>query len=213
MIIAYFPNCQWSHPGIMHLFSVTSDGCSQVSGAREVNAAFSQPCFKFAHCGCCSFIPKLKVILVRLLGRISRGSSLLSWPTRRVPPSSVSPGLVQALGSSMEELTIRSRNVTGIILFKKQSPNAHVGNLRVFLSLKLALLWTCKGVSAWWFTDFSNGPSYHVRNEAAWVFPASSIWWISHCIFQGIDLFNKKEKATIPPVEFSTVNYLQTIMR
>lgn len=78
MVIVYFPNCQWSHPGIMHLFSVTSDGCSQVSGAREVNAAFSQPCFKFAHCGCCSFIPKLKVILVRLLGRISRGSSLLS---------------------------------------------------------------------------------------------------------------------------------------
>lgn len=59
---------------------------------------------------------------------------------------------------------------------------------------------TCKGVSCWWFTDFSNGPSYHVRNEAPWMLTASSIRWISHHIFQGIDLFNKKEKATIPPI-------------
>lgn len=39
-----------------------------------------------------------------------------------------------------------------------------------------------------------------MRNEAVGVLTASSIRWISHSIFQGIDLFNKKEKATIPPV-------------
>lgn len=136
MVIASFSNCEWSHPGITYHISVTSDGCSQVSRAWEVKAEFSQPCFKFAYWGCCSFIPTVRD-LVRLLGRISRGSSLLSWLTQMAPPSSESLVLVQALRSTTEELTVRSRNATVIILFKKQNPNAHVSYQRVFLLLEL----------------------------------------------------------------------------
>lgn len=99
---------------------------SSIKSRRGKCSIFSA-LFQISHCGCCSFIPTLKV---RLLGRKSRGPSLLSRLTQRASSSSVSPVLVQAPGSATEELTI-SRNVTGIILFKNQNPNAHVDYLRV----------------------------------------------------------------------------------
>lgn len=59
---------------------------------------------------------------------IQRLQSALMTHPKGLSPSSVSPVLVQAPGSSTEELTIRSRKVIGIILFKNQNSNARVSN-------------------------------------------------------------------------------------
>lgn len=107
-------------------------------------------------------------------GRHSEAGVPPHYLPQRAPPSSWSPVLVQAPGLSTEKFTVRSRTVRIIYSFKKKKPNSHVGNQSISFS-RLHCLWLHKGVSYQWVTDFSNGLSYHVRNEAAWLSIASSI--------------------------------------
>lgn len=90
------------HASSLYNFKIAAVKCHE---AQEVNAAFSQPP-----------APNLLIVAVveflisvGLLGKVLRGKSvLLTYPKARL-------ALVQALGSSREKLTIRSRTVISII--------------------------------------------------------------------------------------------------
>lgn len=162
-ITACFPNCTLLHSAVTNHIYLTSKLLLSSAMDHEVNAAFSQP-----------RAPGLLTAVFAVSaqsgqhGTCSEAHVCSRHSPQRVPPPWPGPALVQAPGPSTKKLTVRSRTVISIIYFWKRILML-MWATRVFPLLELVLLWTFMGVSYWWFTDFSNDASYHVRNEAAWV--------------------------------------------